>query len=105
MKSDNLIILGAAAAALYIIASTRRVTVSSGSSYRSPTSNPFGNTASSLNAGGTVPVTEINNTAMPGSTGYGWRYFSDGTVIDPNGVYYVNGSPVWSPSAGQMGMG
>lgn len=67
--------------------------------------NPFGNTASSLNAGGTVPVTEINNNSVPGATGYGWRYFSDGTVIDPQGNYYVNGSMIWSPSSGQMGYG
>lgn len=102
MKTDSLIIIGAAAAALYIIASTRRTVASNtGRSIF----NPFGNTAANLNQGGTVPVTEISNSAFPGSTGYGWRYFSDGTVIDPGGTYYVNGSPVWSPSGGQMSYG
>lgn len=34
--------------------------------------------------------TEIQNTALPGQTGYGWRYFSDGTAMDPSGKYYTN---------------
>ena len=104
MKKDNLIIIGAAAVAVWIISSTRKTTTTATAPTRSVW-NPFGNTASSLNQGGTVPVTEISNTAMPGDTGYGWRYFSDGTVIDPSGTYYSNGQPVWSPSSGMMGMG
>ena len=28
----------------------------------------------------------------------GWQYFTDGVAISPDGVYYLNGSPVWSPS-------
>lgn len=103
MKSDNLIIIGAAAAALWIISSTRRqVTMTSGPSTGRTIYNPFGsafgNTATSLNQGGTVPVTEIVNSSVPGANGYGWRYFSDGTVIDPNGNYYSNGTMIWSPS-------
>lgn len=35
-------------------------------------------------------VTEIPNPTTPGQEGYGWRYFSDGTVISPNGKYYAN---------------
>jgi hypothetical protein len=101
MKTDSIIIIGAAAAALWIIGSTRRTTSTGGRSMF----NPFGNTASSLNAGGTVPVTEIQNNTVPGANGYGWRYFSDGTVIDQQGNYYVNGSMIWSPSSGQMGYG
>jgi hypothetical protein len=32
----------------------------------------------------------------------GWRYFSDGTAISPEGAYYYQGSeePIWSPSGG-----
>lgn len=26
----------------------------------------------------------------------GWRYFSDGTAIDPSGNYYSGGALVWS---------
>lgn len=107
MKTDNLIIIGAAALAVMIIAGARRTTGSaSGGGIRwNPFASPQGGTAASLNGGGTVPVTEITNTALPGQNGYGWRYFSDGTVIDPQGNYYVNGSIVWSPSAGQMSYG
>lgn len=43
---------------------------------------------------------EIPNTAQEGQEGYGWRYFSDGTVIAPNGTYYVDGKPIWSPENG-----
>lgn len=49
-------------------------------------------------------ITEIPNNAQPGQEGYGWRYFSDGTVIAPNGTYYYRETPdsdykvVWSPN-------
>lgn len=46
---------------------------------------------------------EINNPALPGEPGYGWRYFDDGTVIDPAGRYYKNGQLVYTP--GQTGAG
>lgn len=42
-------------------------------------------------------VTEITNTAQPGQEGYGWRYFSDGTVISPTGQYY-KGNETSAPS-------
>ena len=35
-------------------------------------------------------TTEIPNPAQPGQNGYGWRYFSDGTAISPEGKYYAN---------------
>lgn len=40
--------------------------------------------------------TEIENNALPGQTGYGWRYFSDGTAISPDGTYYNKGRQVYS---------
>ena len=45
-------------------------------------------------------VTEIPNTALPGQTGYGWKYYSDGTAISPDGKYYYNGQLAWSPEGG-----
>jgi hypothetical protein len=39
----------------------------------------------------------IENTAQPGQEGYGWQYFTDGTVIDPSGNYYRDGEIIWSP--------
>lgn len=49
---------------------------------------------------------EITNPAGPGEEGYGWRYFTDGTVISPTGTYYYQDEyggdykPVWSPNSG-----
>jgi hypothetical protein len=47
-------------------------------------------------------ATEITNTSLPGdsSGAYGWRYFSDGTAISPDGEYYYQGDLVWSPGDG-----
>lgn len=30
--------------------------------------------------------------------GNGWRYFENGTAIDPSGNYYLNGQMVWQAS-------
>lgn len=46
-----------------------------------------------------VMTGEVFNPAVPGSPGYGWRYFSDGVTIDPFGVYRLNGEVVWTPGA------
>lgn len=43
--------------------------------------------------------TEVVNAATEGQPGYGWRYFSDGTAIDPNGNYYYQGQQVYSSEA------
>lgn len=42
----------------------------------------------------TQKITEV----LDGSGGQfsnGWRYFTDGTSIDPQGNYYLNGQKVW----------
>ena len=44
-------------------------------------------------------TTEISNPSQPGTEAYGWRYFSDGTAIDPSGQYYRDGQVIWSPDA------
>ena len=41
-------------------------------------------------------VTEVLN-GSGGQFGNGWRYFSDGTSIGPDGSYYSGGNLVWSP--------
>lgn len=28
----------------------------------------------------------------------GWKYYNDGTAIDPSGSYYADGKKVWSPT-------
>lgn len=44
-------------------------------------------------------TTEVANTANPGQEGYGWRNFTDGTSIDPQGNYYKNGELIYSPGS------
>lgn len=45
-------------------------------------------------------VTEITNPSLPGQTGYGWRYFSNGTAIGPDGKYYnQEGKVAYDPSS------
>lgn len=45
-------------------------------------------------------ATEIPNTALPGDPAYGWKYYTDGTAIGPDGKYYYKGELAWSPSGG-----
>jgi hypothetical protein len=53
------------------------------------------------NAGEAPSLTDlITNPAEEGQPGYGWQYYSDGTVIDPAGNYYRDGQLIWSPSPG-----
>ena len=56
------------------------------------------NQSTSTVGGAETAVSEIGNTAQAGEEGYGWRYFSDGTVISPSGDYYQNGELVYSPT-------
>lgn len=43
-------------------------------------------------------VSELVNTASQGDPGYGYRYFSDGTTIDPQGSYYFQGQKIYDPN-------
>lgn len=36
--------------------------------------------------------------AIPVAVPNGWQYFTDGTAISPEGVYYYKGDLVWAPS-------
>lgn len=101
MKADQLIIIGAAGLALYMLSGmSRRI-----STQAAATTGGRSGTASSLNGGGTVPAYtyQITNNAQPGDPGYGWRYYSDGTSIDPAGNYYSGGNLVYQ-NPGMMGV-
>jgi len=50
----------------------------------------------------TSGVSEIDNPAQPGQEGYGFRYFSDGTVIDPLGNYFKDNALIWSPQVQEI---
>lgn len=89
INKNNLIILAATAMGLYVVTKmTRPRTYTSG--------------VGALNMGGLVPsqplTKQIFNTALPGQTGFGWQYFTDGTAIGPDGSYYEKGQKVWSPT-------
>lgn len=80
MKSDMALVLAVAAVAgfaLWKMQPAAAKTTSSGSNGANR-SQP---------SGGTVIVSEYN----------GWKYYSDGTAIDPNGYYYYQGQLAWSP--------
>jgi hypothetical protein len=50
-------------------------------------------------------IYEITNTATtPGSAGYGWKYYSDGTSISPDGKYYHQGEMVYDVNNPEQGM-
>lgn len=76
MKTEYLILLAGLGVAAYL-ALRPKATASTGSK-RAPT------------AGGATEIT-------PDGAAFGWRYFSDGTAIDPYGAYYKNGQLVYNP--------
>lgn len=47
----------------------------------------------------TGTVKEITNPAGSQDPAFGWRYFDNGTAIDPSGRYYFDGQMVYDPSA------
>lgn len=74
------------------------------------TMSPSGNSAGGIfgilkgqrqESGAAIPQNTQKITEVLSSTGgqysNGWRYFNDGTAIDPQGSYYLNGQLVWSP--------
>jgi hypothetical protein len=50
----------------------------------------------------TSTAAEIPNPAQEGQFGYGYRYFEDGTVIDPFGNYFKDNALIWSPSVTEI---
>jgi hypothetical protein len=58
-------------------------------------SGALGNALRNVFGGSPTPpagVTEIPNTAQENDEAYGYKYYSDGTVISPNGSYYTRNS-------------
>ncbi len=76
MKNEDLIILGVSGLAVFLLA---RYLVSK-------TGNP---------ARSTTPPNNYNTTEIMRDNG--WVYYSDGTVIGPDGKYYYQGQQVYDP--------
>lgn len=77
MNQNDILLIAAVAAAVYLLA-------------RNNSSNTIKNLGAAING-----VSEIFTGAKQGEPGYGWRYFSDGTSMSPDGKYYLNGNYVW----------
>lgn len=69
-------------------------------------SSTISNLLKKFNASGdNTTVTELPNTAVDGEEAYGWRYFSDGTAISPEGIYYYQGTEVFNPGPEELSGG
>lgn len=79
MKNDTLILVAAAAVAAYLVKKAGGVSQ-----------------AVKYVQDAATRTTEILNSAGK-NFGNGYRYFSDGTVIDPFGRYWKNNQIIWSP--------
>ena len=86
MKQTELIVLGLAGVAVYLIAKTP----AGKKAMQSVTG-----TASAGLRDMSQTVTEVLDTTGKAFSN-GWRYFNDGTAIDPAGNYYQGGQLVWS---------
>jgi len=82
MNNDNLILLAVVGLVAYFLI------------------NKAGGTNTIKNVGkpvGIFGISEIFTGAKDGQVGAGWRYFTDGASISPEGIYYMNGVEVWRP--------
>lgn len=86
MKTDELLIVGAALAAAWMIYSKN---AKAGTGTGSTTKQRTGAVSS--------PQTSEIFDQWGASFDNGWRYFSDGTTIDPDGRYYRGGQLIWQP--------
>lgn len=77
MNNNDLLLLAAAAAAVYFLMNR-------------DTSNTINNLGQAVNG-----ISEVFTGAKQGDTAFGWRYFTDGGAIGPDGKYYLNGQYVW----------
>jgi hypothetical protein len=78
MKNEKYIVLGLAGVAVWLILASQR-----------KTNAPTGDAGAAGNF-----VTEIFD-GLGKAFGNGWRYFDNGTAIDPRGNYYQGGQLIW----------
>lgn len=60
-------------------------------------------TDTTSNVGFTTPV-QVLNEAKEGEPGFGWKYYTDGTAISPDGKYYFNNQLVYDTKALDSGI-
>lgn len=83
MKTDDILILAAAAGAVWFILTRGASLVKTSPAPVAQSGKPAGWTSEIYDSDGS-------------SFSNGWRYFDDGTAIDPAGNYYSGGQLVWS---------
>lgn len=84
-KQSDLILLGLAGVAVYMIVKSQK-----------------GSTTGTGLAAGLRDVSKTVSEILDSTGkafGNGWRYFNDGTAIDPAGNYYQGGQLIWSNPA------
>jgi hypothetical protein len=86
LKNDSLIMVGAAGIALLLVMKAGKA--------KGATTN-----IAQFNTG----AKEIFD-ALGKKFSNGYRYFTDGTVIDPSGAYWKNGQMIWAPAATKANM-
>ena len=55
-------------------------------------------TDTTSNEGLKTPIEILNTATKPGDPGWGWKYYSDGTSIGPDGKYYHKGQQIYDPA-------
>ena len=95
MKSDNLIIVAMLAAAGFMVLKGRQAKTGA-ASVLGGFKGSLGNVLQGLGLPAATFTNEILDNGKPWSNG--WRYFSDGTSIGPDGVYYYQGQQVYDPN-------
>lgn len=88
MKSQNVIVLGLAGLAVYMIWKTQTAAGKAGGvSVSNVLKDVYDYT-----------VKEVMDVTTGKQYENGWRYFSNGIAISPDGTYYQNGKFVWAPT-------
>ncbi len=90
MNKQDLMVLALAGVAVYIV---YKATQGGGFKIGGVT---LGNSAAGVGGAGGWVDEIFNSNGTPYDNG--WRYFEDGTAIDPSGNYYHKGQLVWSPA-------
>lgn len=89
MKPEEMLALAIGGIALWMMFVSRKVSASPIAAQQSG-----GIFSSLLSPKPADYVVEIENAALPGQPGWGWRYYSNGAAVDPNGAYYYQGQQV-----------
>lgn len=86
MKTEDLITLGAATILAYVAYKT----------FTKGASVPANAAPARITPAANGYAQEIVNNADPTEPGWGWKYYTNGVAISPDGTYYLNEKPVWN---------